>query len=80
MPHRDHQPPTSNYHNIFNPYPNHFIFSTYLPYSLMVQYTEDELNQALEAIANGVSSSYLRHPKDHFTKPHNWHPDEGISI
>ncbi|KZL67132.1 transposase [Colletotrichum tofieldiae] len=55
MPHRDHQPPTSNYHNIFNPYPNHFIFSTYLPYSLMVQYTEDELNQALEAIANGVS-------------------------
>ncbi|KZL80565.1 transposase [Colletotrichum incanum] len=56
MPHPQHQPPTSNYHNISNPYPNNLFFSVYLSHSPMAQYTEYEVNRALADITSGQST------------------------
>ncbi|KZL83394.1 transposase, partial [Colletotrichum incanum] len=49
-------PPTSNYHNISNTYPNRFIFCIHFILYLMSQYTEYEVNQALADISNGHSA------------------------
>ncbi|KZL80582.1 transposase [Colletotrichum incanum] len=56
MPHPQHQPPTSNYHNISNPYLNNLFFSVYLSYSPMAQYTKYEVNRALADITSSQST------------------------
>ncbi|TIC95374.1 Oxidase ustYa [Colletotrichum higginsianum] len=47
-------PSTFNINNIFYTYANNLIFSSELLFDLMGQYTEDEVNQALDAITNGM--------------------------
>ena len=55
MPHRHFHPPTSTYNSFINFHLFLTRFSIYILQSKMTNYTEDEVNQALEAIANGQS-------------------------
>ncbi|KZL63101.1 transposase [Colletotrichum incanum] len=86
MPHLQHQHLTFNYRNISSPHPTNLLFFVHTLHSPMVQYSEGELDQALEAIANGTSIHKASHlygspsqPSRTASEPPDWCPGKGIS-